>query len=551
MVLCYALLVLGISVWVYRYLKWRWHVKMQLQFEHQETERLKKLDEFKTKLYTNISHEFRTPLTLITGPIEKQLSKPELTEKDKKELQMVQNNSKRLLNLVNQMLDLSKLETGHFKLAVKQDDLGVLLIQLAETFQYKAKQNHIDFKYKIQELKQVWFDRDIMEKIVSNLLSNAVKYTPSSGNILFEATQNNGQLIMSFINNGNTIPNEQLEKLFQRYYQNQKSTDGVGIGLSLVKELAILSHGNIVAHTVDGDDIQFTVTLPIERSFYNSSEIKEEDVATVSDNGVNSIGELIFETSKSNNQPLLLIAEDEKDINNFVASIFKKDFKIKQVFDGEVGVNFALEQIPDIVITDVMMPKCNGIELCDRLKQNAKTSHIPIIMLTAKTGETNEIEGFKSGADAYITKPFNTEKLELIVKKQLELREKLKQHYGKTLSVAPYLETNSVENQFLEKLKTVLDKNITNPEFNSSSFCEEMQMSRTQMHRKLNALFGVSTSEFIRTQRLKLAKELLKKSGATIAEIAYQVGFNTPSYFNKCFKGKFGCTPNEYAVKHS
>ena len=429
MVLCYALLVLGISVWVYRYLKWRWHVKMQLQFEHQETERLKKLDEFKTKLYTNISHEFRTPLTLITGPIEKQLSKPELTEKDKKELQMVQNNSKRLLNLVNQMLDLSKLETGHFKLAVKQDDLGVLLIQLAETFQYKAKQNHIDFKYKIQELKQVWFDRDIMEKIVSNLLSNAVKYTPSSGNILFEATQNNGQLIMSFINNGNTIPNEQLEKLFQRYYQNQKSTDGVGIGLSLVKELAILSHGNIVAHTVDGDDIQFTVTLPIERSFYNSSEIKEEDVATVSDNGVNSIGELIFETSKSNNQPLLLIAEDEKDINNFVASIFKKDFKIKQVFDGEVGVNFALEQIPDIVITDVMMPKCNGIELCDRLKQNAKTSHIPIIMLTAKTGETNEIEGFKSGADAYITKPFNTEKLELIVKKQLELREKLKQHY--------------------------------------------------------------------------------------------------------------------------
>ena len=549
--LCYALLVLGIGIWVYRYLKWRWHVKMQLEFEHQETERLKKLDEFKTKLYTNISHEFRTPLTLITGPIEKQLSKPQLTKQDKKELQMVQDNSKRLLNLVNQMLDLSKLETGHFKLSVKQGDLGVLLKQLAESFQYKAKQNNIEFNYKIQELKQVWFDRDIVEKIVSNLLSNAVKYTPSSGNILFEATQNNGQLVMSFINNGNTIPNEQLEKLFQRYYQNQKSTDGVGIGLSLVKELAILSHGNIVANTVDEDDIQFTVTLPIERSFYNSSEIKENAVETNIEYDVNTNEELTYEPSKNNDKPLLLIVEDEKDINDFVASIFKKDFNVEQVYDGEQGINFALEHIPDLIVTDLMMPKRNGVELCDQLKQDAKTSHIPIIMLTAKTGEANEIEGFKSGADAYVTKPFNTEKLELIVKSQLELRKKLKQHYEKTLSIAPDLEINSAENQFLKKLKMVLDNHIVSPDFNSTEFCKEMQMSRTQLHRKLNALFVVSSSEFIRTQRLKLAKGLLKKSDSTIAEIAYQVGFNTPSYFNKCFKGKFGCTPNEYASKHS
>lgn len=548
--LCYTLLILGIGIWVYRYLKWRWHVKMQLEFEHQETERLKKLDEFKTKLYTNISHEFRTPLTLITGPVEKQLSKPELSKQDKKELLMVQENSKRLLNLVNQMLDLSKLETGHFKLSVKQGNLGVLLKQLAEAFQYKAKQNNIQFQYKIQELKQVWFDSDIIEKIVSNLLSNAVKYTPSSGEILFEASQNNGQLVMSFINNGNTIPNEQLGKLFQRYYQNQKSTDGVGIGLSLVKELAILSHGNIVANTIDSDDIQFTVTLPIERSFYSSSEIIEGDFQTTTKE-VKLKDDTEHSTSKNKGKPLLLIVEDEKEINDFINSIFNKDYQIKQVFNGEEGIKFALESIPDIIITDVMMPKLNGIELCDQLKQDARTSHIPIVVLTAKAGDTNEIEGFKSGADAYLTKPFNTEKLKLIVTKQLELREKLKHHYGRTLSIEPSLKINSAENQFLERLKTVLDKNIVNPDFNSTQFCKEMQMSRTQLHRKLNALFGVSTSEFIRTQRLKLAKELLKKSDGTIAEIGYQVGFNTPSYFNKCFREKFGCTPNEYALKHS
>ena len=547
----YFLFLLFLTYAVYRYFNFRWKMKTKLKLEHAETQRLKKLDEFKTKLYTNISHEFRTPLTLITGPIEKQLSKPQITQEDKKELKMIQNSSKRLLTLVNQMLDLSKLESGNYSLSVKQGHLSALLKQLAETFKYKASQKNIKFKYTIEELKQVWFDRDIIEKIVSNLLSNAVKYTPNAGKVNFRASQNNGQLVMSFVNNGNTIPNKELGKLFMRYHQDQKATDGVGIGLSLVKELTMLSHGNIVANSINADELQFTVTLPIQRSFYKTSEV-QETASEIANNQINfeTNTKLLNASTIKKNKPLILIVEDEKDINNFIASVFKKAYDIKQVLNGKEGVNFALEQIPDLVITDVMMPKLNGVELCIQLKKDERTSHVPVIMLTAKTGENNEIDGFKSGADAYITKPFNSKKLKLIVQQQLELRQKLKQYYSNTLNIESDIDINSVEKQFLKKLKTVLHKNITNSEFSTTVFSKEMEMSRTQLHRKLNAKFGVSASEFIRNHRLKIAKDLLKNSDCTMAEVAYRVGFNTPSYFNKCFKGKFGCTPKIFISKH-
>ncbi|NBC58983.1 MAG: helix-turn-helix domain-containing protein [Bacteroidetes bacterium] len=547
----YVLLFLFLTHSVYRYFNFRWKMKTKLQLEHAETKRLKKLSKFKEKLYANISHEFRTPLTLINGPVEKQLSKPQLSEDLKKDLRMVKDNSKRLLGLVNQMLDLSKLETGHFKLSVKQANLSVLLYQLAEAFKYKAEQKEIQFNFNIQGLKNAWFDSDIIEKIVSNLLSNAVKYTPTKGKICFEAFQQDGLVIMNFKNNGSIISDEQLEKIFERYYQHQINSPGVGIGLSLVKELTLVSHGKVEAHRIGEEEIQFSVNLPIEQSHYKTTEITNENLNS----------DLASETkehnrkespdfSKDKSLPQLLIAEDEKDINHFIASVFEKEFQIKQVFNGVEGIAFAEENIPDIIITDLMMPRKTGIELCNQLKQDSKTSHIPIIMLTAKSGDINEIEGLKTGADAYITKPFNITKLKLVIDKQLELREKLKKRYSESFNISPDLKVNSSEANFLNRLKKILDKNITHQEFNSSQFCEAMQMSRTQLHRKLTANFGVSATEFIRTQRLKLAQELLKKSDDTIAEIAYQVGFNTPSYFNKCFKDTFGITPNEYASKH-
>lgn len=541
-IMFYIMFFLILSYLVYSYLKWRWHIKMQLQIEHDETERLKQLDSFKTKLYTNISHEFRTPLTLISGPIEKQLKNPKLSDTDKTELKLVQRNSKRLLNLVNQLLDLSKLETGNLTLSVSEDNLGLFLKQLVKGFQFKAEEKNIDFKYQIPAIPKAWFDKDVIEKIVTNLLGNAIKYAPKNGYVSFLVTSQEGELIITIINNGNTISNENISKLFQRYYQDNKSADGVGIGLSLVKELTVLCHGNIVAHTLNKDDIQFTVILPIARSFFDISEITKDTNNIFKPNKEENSSD---KNPKHENHPLMLIVEDDEDIRIFLNSIFRDGYNIIEAENGEKGIKTALKIIPDIIISDVMMPKTNGITLCNTLKEDQRTSHIPIILLTAKSGTTNEIEGLKTGADDYIEKPFNTEKLKIKVDNLINSRQKLQQRYSQNFELNEIAVTN-MEQEFFNKLKIVLDENITNSQFNSNDFSNKMLMSRMQLHRKLKALTGLTSTEFLRSERLKLAEKLLDSSDLTISEIAYQVGFNTPSYFIKCFKEKHNQTPSQY-----
>ncbi|MDN3666815.1 two-component regulator propeller domain-containing protein [Algibacter miyuki] len=546
--LCYVLLFLLISYGIYAYLKWRWHLKMQLQFEHQETNRLKKLNHFKTKLYTNLSHEFRTPLTLITGPIENQLNNPDLPEQAKKELKMVQRNSDRLLNLVNQLLDLSKLESGNLNLSVTNGNLNLLLKQLVYAFKFKAKEKNINYSYQLQPIEDAWFDADVIEKIVTNLLANAIKYTPEQGEIHFETNLQSGQLILTVINNGNTLTDYKIRKLFERYYQDNKTSDGVGIGLSLVKELCILSHGNIVAHTMNTDDIQFTVTLPIERSFFNTSEIKDTKPLT---KPIIKPAEIILpEKKQTTTKPILLIIEDEDDIRQYIKSIFEKDYIIKEAINGEIGIKKAIKLIPDIIISDVMMPVLDGIQLCNTLKTDARTNHIPLILLTAKGGNKNEIEGLEMGADDYILKPFNSEKLKIRVRKLIELRLQLQKKYTESLEIK-HLITTSTDEHFFNSLKETLDKHLTKPDFNAHLLSEKMLMSRMQLHRKMKALTNLSTTEFIRIERLKLSKAILDKhpNAYTVAEIAYNVGFNSPSYFSKCFKDMYHCTPLDYTKK--
>jgi signal transduction histidine kinase/DNA-binding response OmpR family regulator/ligand-binding sensor domain-containing protein len=543
----YFILTILLIYGIYRYFKWRWYMRMQLELESREKDRWKKLDKFKTKLYNNISHEFRTPLTLISGPVENQLVKPNLSENDKIELNLIKRNSKRLLNLVNQLLDLSKLETGNLKLLVSKGDLNVLLKQLAVAFEFKAKEKGIQFKYDIAEIEEAWFDRDVIEKIVSNLLNNAVKYTPENGHISFLTTLNEGYLTITVINNGNHLKDEELPKLFQRYYQNDKHSEGVGIGLSLVKELTVLSHGNVVAHTMNTDDIQFVVSLPIERSYFNTTEIVDVHFDMELDNMSDFEEENIGEFNTNNEKPLLLIVEDDADIRTFVKSIFKADYKIVEAQDGEVGIKKALQHIPDVIVSDVMMPKVDGIELCNTLKEDFKTSHIPIVLLTAKSGDHNEIEGLKTGADAYITKPFNSEKLKIRVEKLISTRKKLQAYYGKDNALDFHnLKVSKTDEQFLKNLQEAIKEDLVQTDFTSERLSKLMCMSRMQLHRKLKALLGLSTSEFIRNERLKLAISLLEKSDSTVSEIAYQTGFNTPSYFMKCFKEVYHCTPTEY-----
>ncbi|MFD2917628.1 hybrid sensor histidine kinase/response regulator transcription factor [Psychroserpens luteus] len=528
---------------IYSYFKFKWKLETQVRLEHAETERLKQIDEFKTKLYTNISHEFRTPLTLISGPIDHQLSRDNLNPEDRKELNLVKQNANRLLNLVNQMLDLSLIDSGQLRLLVEEGNLNILLKQIVAAFQYKADEKHIKIKSKIENLTKVWYDVDLVEKIVTNLLSNAIKYAPEQTEIIIDANAQDESLVLSIINVNTSISKKDFEKLFQRFYQNNEASDGVGVGLALVKELVQLSKGNITANTVDQDRVQFTVTLPIHKNAFIFSEIKTETQVQTPLDILNT------KINKSIDDPLLLIVEDDKDIRAFISSIFKDEYQIIEAENGQTGIDLALQHIPDIIISDVMMPVKDGIALCKNLKNNEFTSHIPIILLTAKVGEINEIEGFKTGADAYVTKPFNREKLLLRVRKLIENRQQLQKHFSKDFSINPQLPITSTEGEFLKRLKVVLDKKITDSDFTSEAFAETMAMSRTQLHRKLKAIIGMTTSEFIRSQRLKLAIGLLKKSDATVSEIAYQVGFNTPSYFIKCFKEVYNCTPLEYISK--
>src|SRR5690606_23942282 len=330
-----------------------------------EKDKIKKLDEFKTKLYNNISHEFRTPLTLISGPIENQLAKPNISKKDKAELKLIKRNAKRLLNLINQLVDPTKRETGNLILAVSQGNLSVLLKQLATAFEFKAKEKKITFTYTIAQMNKVWFDKDVVDKIVSNLLQNAVKYTPAKGYIFFEVNKNEEHVTLSVLNNGNRLKDEELPILFQRYYQNSKQSEGVGIGLSLVKELVALAHGNIVAHTLNTDEIQFVVTLPVGRSCFTSSEISETDLEMADDTDAYPEKKSHpKEAKKQKEKPVLLVVEDDDDIRMFIKSIFNGQYKILEAANGKEGIHTGINQIPDIVISDVMMPLTDGIELC-------------------------------------------------------------------------------------------------------------------------------------------------------------------------------------------
>lgn len=537
------ILFFGVLIYiVYWYLRWRWKLNTQLQLEHAETERLQKLDDFKTKLYTNISHEFRTPLTLISGPINHLLGKKNVDEEAKNELLLVQHNANRLLYLVNQMMDLSMLDAGHLPLKVTKGNLSIHISQLVESFRYQANKKHITLHADMVNADQLWFDSDVVEKITSNLLSNGIKYTPEKGDIWLKTSLLKNHFVLTVINTYNYISQNNLEQLFERFYQGKNSAEGVGVGLALVKELVELSHGTIVASTLDDERIQFSVTLPISKDAFLDSEL-------IASEKFSEEKLLAASTEIDEDSNVLLIVDDEPQIRQFITSLFKDQYFIIEAENGQEGISKAIKNIPDLIISDIMMPKSNGIELCNTLKNDTRTSHIPIILLTAKVGTQPELEGLKTGADAYITKPFVVENLKTRVAKLIETRKQLQEYYSKELKIDPKLTVSEPDAQFANQLEKVLNEHITDPEFSAAIFCEAMFMSRMQLHRKLKALFGISTTEFIRNQRLKLATTLLIEGKITITEVGYAVGFNTPSYFMKCFKQNYNCTPSEYMNK--
>jgi signal transduction histidine kinase/ligand-binding sensor domain-containing protein/CheY-like chemotaxis protein/AraC-like DNA-binding protein len=542
--IAYVLGLLFILFSIYKYLKWRWQMQVRLQLEHNETERLIKLDELKSKLYTNISHEFRTPLTLISGPVQQLISNSAISENDKSALHIIESSSQRMLRLVNQLLELSKLETGEVKLQVSNHDLNAQVAQIKEVFEHQAHEKGISIKDSISLFSESWYDKDILEKVLFNLISNAIKYAPENSDVFFSATEEGGYLQITIENSNETLKSDDMHKLFDRFYQVDKNLEGVGIGLSLIKELVTLSHGRIKVEKTSAKNILFKILIPIARELYQEAEFLKDN--SYPEPIETQIPNLLLVNPKD--PPQLLIVEDNEEVRRYIVSLFADFCEILEASDGLEGIHKAIEYVPDLIISDIMMPVKDGIELCNTLKNDTRTCHIPIILVTAKSGDTNELKGLQSKADDYITKPFNAEIVKQKVINCINGRRELQKRYSQNVYLkSKDIAVSDLDEEFLEKVQDIIDNKLMQPDFSAVDFSKELSLSRMQLHRKLKALTGLSTTEFIRSQRLKSAVKLLETTSLTVSEIAYTVGFNTPSYFTKCFKEAYKATPADYA----
>jgi signal transduction histidine kinase/DNA-binding response OmpR family regulator len=511
--------------------------------------KLKELDKAKSTFFANISHEFRTPLTLIKGPVDDQLRSDSLTKNERKNLLIARTNTQRLESLVEQLLALSKLESGNLKLHVQPGNISNFIKAQAEAFAFSSKEKNIEFTVNTQESSDIdWFDIDAMEKILFNLLGNAIKYTSEGGKVILEGDRTDNMFRFSVNNSGTYLTESQRSKIFERFYQSDSQNPGTGIGLALTQELVELHKGTISVTSTEASGTTFMVSIPVDRNTYSEYEVLSEALQKM-DNQEVTLSEEIIEQhiNTPDDAPILLVADDNAEIRNYVASIFESTYQIRTAPDGKSGYDLATEEIPDIVISDVMMPQLDGFQLTKQLKENEITSHIPVILLTAKPEDKDKLEGIHSGADSYVTKPFNAQLLKATVANLIENRRKLQSRFAQEVLLRPKdIAISSADELFLERLEKVMDDFLTNPDFSAEQFSSEMRVSRMQLHRKLKAITGQTTSEFIRSQRLKLALNLLRENKANISEIGYTVGFNDPSYFTKCFKQEFGTSPSDY-----
>lgn len=569
----YFILVIGLLYGLRHYTITRERLKNDLKFQQLESEKLQELDSLKSRFFANVSHELRTPLTLIKSPLERLLSEPLDGTQQKKYFQIMSRNTNRLLSIINQLLDLSKLEAGRMKLETSAGDIVSFIRDTVFSFTGIAESKEIDFQYNEQITESwVYFDNDKVEKILTNLLSNAFKFTPEKGVIkvnVFKTGTDDPKLVLEVEDSGIGIPKDKLEKIFDRFYQVDSSYtreyEGTGIGLALTKELAELHGGKIEVSSEEGLRTLFRVEIPFVEAM-EDPEVKDFRKVKPENSSPN--------TYKSNNKPVntpvttindqspvLLVVDDSEDVCSYVTSIFEKDYRIFQARNGEEGLNIAIENIPDIIISDLMMPKIDGIQLCKKVKTDERTSHIPVILLTAKTAINSKLEGLETGADDYLSKPFNTDELQARVKNLVEQRRMLRERFSKELAQSkepadsgspsvPNLPSNTLDNSFLQTVIKIIESNLSDSDLGIERLEEEIAMSRVQLYRKIKAVTNQTPGELIRNYRLKTASVLLSKNDLTVSEIAFKVGFNNLSYFTKCFKEVFGCTPSEYLSNH-
>lgn len=550
-----------------------------LSVERIEREKNEEYNNMKLRFFTNISHEFRTPLTLIVGPLENLLSKESLPQRIRNQLVIIQNSSKRMLRLINQLMDFRKAETGNLKLVVSRGDIILFIREVFSIFQDRARNHNVKYKLEVPADSNpiVLFDENFLETIIYNLLSNAFKFTPDGGEVRLVCRfqdKNHTEIIqdgepfyvkIDVSDTGTGIPRDRIENIFKRFYQIEKSdapTRGTGIGLALCKDLVELHHGTIEVVSEENERTVFTLLLPVHPDLYSEKEITEKkqiarsifldqadetpDDKYAAVPGSKETSEFMENAQHLVNAPKILLVDDDYEVIKYLESLLFTKYRIITATNGEKGLQLAGEENPDLIISDIMMPGVSGLDLCNSIKSDFATSHIPVILLTALSDIEDKIAGLGHGADDYISKPFHPEHLRVRISKLIEQRRQLKMSFQKNLKIIPdEYKMESIDEKFLDKILEVIKDNIANTELSVEFLSEKIGISKTHLYRKIKALTGLSTNELIRKHRLRVALVLMESKKGSISEIMYNVGFTSASYFAKCFREEFGYAPSD------
>ncbi len=540
------IIIAGISAYlIHKQRESKIKLKSDLEKEKLEREKTEEVNQIKLRFFTNISHEFRTPLSLILGPLDNMLAeKPD--EKNQKRLLLIRQNAERLLRLINQIIDFRKIENQKMTINLKSGDLISFSKNIFNSFIELAEKKGIFLHFNTMETElNTLFDHDKMDKILFNLLSNAMKFTSEQGEIALSILVSGDEITIEVKDTGIGIPEKDIIHIFDRFYQVKEhaalEANSSGIGLTLVKEFVELHGGDLQVRSTEKIGSCFVITLPYRRA--EEGEMNNE----INENTIEETEEKVSIPGKSG-LPVILLVEDNEEMREYIISELSDTFNILTASDGEKGLALANKENPELIVSDVMMPVMDGFELCKRLKTEFATSHMPIILLTAKAGEESVIEGYSVGADAYIGKPFSIKILRSLITNLIQQRKTIKDSLRRSIIMTPKAyDKQSPDEIFLAKAVALIEKKISDPDLNIQQLCDELGITHIQLYRKLKALVGQNINEFIRTIRLKKAAQLLSVKGLNVTEVLYEVGFNSRSYFSKCFKDEYGVFPKEYA----
>lgn len=555
--------VIGIASYLgYKIIAERIKALQQLKLERIEKERVRDINQVKMDFFTNVSHELRTPLTLILAPLEELLKLPQIDKALKKKYDLMLINAKRLYNLVDQLFEFRKTEMGTRKLKVDKSDIVSFVHEIYESFRPLSEKNNISYTFHSTEARlSFYFDKDAMEKILFNLLSNAFKYTETGHKIGIELIRQSDHILIKVNDTGMGIGDEDLSKVFDRFYQvnNREMNLGSGVGLAFTKSLVELHHGNIKAESAKGQGSVFTVTIPIsdetyrkyinpENSMYELSIVPDQP-ETTQDIAVWEEDEPLPEDINSKAIKLLIV-DDNEEITTYLQEYFSKLYQVNVAFNGQMALEMLEIEQYDIIISDVMMPELDGLHFCKRVKQNINTSHIPVMLLTARNETDQQIKGLEMGADDYVTKPFSTSLLAAKVANLLRSRKRLKEYYSTRKEMVPEnIAFNTLDEEFLKQAIAIVEEHLADSEFSVDKFSRAIGMSRSNLYLKFKAITGESATDFIKRIRFNKAVELMQSKRYTIAQITYMCGFNSPSYFSTAFKQHYGCMPSEYLAR--